>query len=422
MPCIFTAKYLLPGDAPLLVGGALLDSGGRIAEVGPLARVRRGHEQLRVVDFGDAVLLPALVNAHTHLELTDYPRWAGNDGDPAAEGFVDWILQVIRVKHGVPRENYLPSVQRGIDLSLAAGTGAVGDILSQLQARKAYRDSPLRGRIYCETLGQDPEFTRQSLLAIDAVLDEQSIGKMQLGLSPHSPYTLSGAYLEQLYRKCRDDELFCTTHIAESAAEVDFLQRHGGDIGAKLYPFVGWQDMLGAAPGRRPIDYLLQAGGLQPNNLLVHAVQLSQQEIGKVAAAGCPVALCPRSNARLDVGVAPLAALLLAGITLALGTDSLTSCDSLSIWDELAFARTWFAGQVDAPTLLQMATAGGATALGLDRALGRLQPGLRSSFQVLRPEPLPNERELLDYLTAAGRSEEVEQLWLDGSPVLPESF
>jgi cytosine/adenosine deaminase-related metal-dependent hydrolase len=421
--CIYTAKYLISGDGPPLVGGALRDAAGRIAEVGPLAEVRRGNEQLRVVDFGEAILLPPLVNAHTHLELTDFPRWAGR-GEERREpaDFVDWMLQVIRVKHAVPRENYLPSLCRGIELSLAAGTGAVGDIVSQLPARKAYRGSPLRGRIYLETLGLDPDFTRNALQAIEAVLDQQTVGTMQLGLAPHSPYTLSGEYLEQLYRKCREQALFCTTHVAESKDEVDFLQRHGGAIGTKLYPFVGWQDRLGAAPGLRPIDYLQEQGGLQPHNLLVHAVQLSRGEIDKVAAAGCPVVLCPRSNARLDVGTAPLRELLAAGVTLALGTDSLASCDSLSVWDELAFAATRFAGQVDAPTLLRMATAGGAEALGLGKELGLLRRGYRSSFQVLRPKRLPNRSELSDYLTSAGRSEEVEQLCLDGSPVLPEAM
>lgn len=415
MSCIYTAKYLLPVDAPLLVGGALLDVDGRIAEVGTLDEVRRGNDQIRVVDFGDAILLPSLVNAHTHLELSDYPRWVGQSGEfSTPENFVDWILQVIQIKHKVPHENYLPSLAHGIVLSLAAGTGAVGDIVSHLPARKAYQGSSLRGRIYLETLGHSPNFVRQSMQAIDEALDDKPIGMMELGLSPHSPYTISGEYLAQIYAKCAKEGLHCATHVAESTDEVDFLQRHEGDIGSKLYPFVGWQKQLGKPPGQRPVDYLQAHGGLLPNNLLVHGVQLNQAEIDKVAAAGCSVALCPRSNARLDVGIAPVKELLGAGITLALGTDSLASCDSLSIWDEMAFARTWFSGQIDPPTLVRTATLGGAAALGLGSELGRLHPGYRSSFQVLRPETLPAEAEIYDFLTTDGRTEEVEHLYLDG--------
>lgn len=420
MACIYTAKYLLPGNAPLIVGGALLDVDGRIAEVGSLAEVRRSNEQVEIVDFGDAVLLPPLVNAHTHLELTDYPRWVELDREHhAPESFVDWILQVIRVKHAVPQENYLPSLSRGIKLSLEAGTGAVGDILSHLSARKAYQDSPLHGRIYLETLGQDVEFIHKSLRRVEEALTERSVGSMELGVSPHSPYTISSEYLTQLYEMCCDQQLFCTTHIAESVDEVDFLQRHAGAIVEKLYPFVGWQTFLGKVPGQRPVEYLQTQGGLQPNNLLVHGVQLTRDEIGRVATAGCSVALCPRSNAQLDVGVAPVKELLSAGVPLALGTDSLASCDSLSIWDEMAFAVDWFSGQIDAPTLLQMATNGGAQALGLAKKMGCLQSGYRSSFQVLVPDSLPHVADLMDFLTSPGRSDEVKQLCLDGSLQLP---
>ena len=352
MAVIYTAKYLLPGVEPLIVDGALLDVDGQIAEVGTRSEVRRGHEDLRVVDFGDAILLPPLVNAHTHLELTDYPHWAIQCGETGAPScFVDWILQVIRVKHSVPHESYLPSLSHGISLSLSSGTGAVGDILSRLPARVAYQRSPLRGLIYLETLGQDDDFIRKSFCAIESALEDKTVGRMQLGLSPHSPYTISADYLAELYQKCRKDDLFCATHIAESADEVEFLKTEGGAIGETLYPFVGWQKKLGKVPGLNPIDYLQRQGGLSPNNLMVHGVQLTAAEITKIADMGCSLALCPRSNARLDVGIAPVKSLLSAGVKLALGTDSLASSDSLSIWDEMAFAKELFVGQVDAPTL-----------------------------------------------------------------------
>jgi len=110
--------------------------------------------------------------------------------------------------------------------------------------------------------------------------------------------------------------------------------------------------------------------------------------------------------------------MLSAGVNLALGTDSLASCDSLSIWDEMVFAKNIYAGQVDAPALLRMATTGGAKALGIDTELGLLQSGYRSSFQVLRPQELPHRADIYDYLVAEGRSEEVEQLYLNGTSVL----
>jgi len=421
MPCIYTAKYLLPGNAPLIVGGALLDLDGRISEVAPLPQLRRAHPGVGIIDFGEALMLPALVNAHTHLELTDYPRWvelAGCHQNPAS--FVEWIEQVIRVKHAVPQENYPGSLGRGIDLCLQAGTGTVGDILSYLPARKAYHGCPLRGRIYLEALGQDEKFIAEALARIDSVLGEKSIGALELGVSPHSPYTVSSEYLAQLFARCRAEQLSCATHVAESSAEIDFLLEGKGVIRDQLYPFVGWQEYLGRVPRQRSIAYLHSLGGLQSHNLLVHGVQLTQGEVDQIAAAGCSVALCPRSNARLDVGKAPVEALLRAGVNLALGTDSLASCDSLSIWDELAFAANWFAGQVDAPALIRMATSGGAAALGLSQTVGNLQPGADTGFQVLRPASLPATGDLYDFLVAPGRGDEVAQLYLGGAAVLPD--
>ncbi|MDT8420615.1 MAG: amidohydrolase family protein [Desulfuromonadales bacterium] len=420
MPCIYTARYLLPGNAPLIDGGALLDLDGRIGEIAPLSQLRRAHPGVSIIDFGDALLLPALVNAHTHLELTDYPRWvelAREHQHPAS--FVEWIQQVIRVKHTVPQENYPDSLGRGIDLCLQAGTGAVGDILSYLPARKAYHGCPLRGRIYLEALGQDPKFIADTLSKIDTVLREEAVGGLELGLSPHSPYTTSSTCLAQLFAKCREEKLSCAMHVAESPAEIDFLLEGRGEISNQLYPFVGWQTYLGHIPGLRSIAYLHSLGGLQQYNLLVHGVQLNQGEIEQIAAAGCSVVLCPRSNARLDVGKAPVTELLRAGVNLALGTDSLASCDSLSIWDELAFAASWFAGQVDAPALFRMATAGGAAALGLGQTAGTLRPGADSSFQVLRPSSLPAADDLYDFLVAPGRGKELVQLYLGGTAVLP---
>ncbi len=130
-----------------------------------------------------------------------------------------------------------------------------------------------------------------------------------------------------------------------------------------------------------PVEYLQQQGGLFPENLLVHGVQLREKEIALLAAEKMSLALCPRSNARLKVGRAPASELLKAGVNLCLGTDSLASCDSLSIWDEMAFAHRWFEGQLDAPSLFRMATLAGAQALGLDHCSGSLEKGKKRVFR-----------------------------------------
>lgn len=416
---LYSARYVVPIGAPSIEDGALLVRDGRIAAVGRRSDLAAAHPRAEVVDFGETVLLPPLVNAHTHLELTRFPDWAqrmGEGGAPAT--FVDWILRVIRVKRAAAPEGYRPSLEEGIRASLAAGTGAVGDILSYFPARKAYGKSPLLGRVFLETLGRDPLQGRKVLQSIGAILDEGPIGPLQPGLSPHSPYTLSSEYLEQVLDFCRRRKVPASIHLGESSEEVAFLEVSGGPLADTLYPYVGWGGMVPPAARRTPTAYLADRGGLVPWNLLVHGVQVGSEDAERIARSGASVVLCPRSNARLGVGRAPLALYRAAGVPLALGTDSLASCDSLSVWDEIAFARHWFEGEVGDDELLAMATCGGARALRLEGEMGSLQGGLGAHFQVLRPQSLPPVGDLETFLCSPGRTGEVAHLYLHGRDVL----
>lgn len=416
---IYTARYLLPVAAPPIEDGALLVQDGRIAAVGRRRGLATARPGAAVVDFGDAILLPPFANAHTHLELTHFSRWAAIAGETASPAnFVDWILQVIRVKRGLDLPRFLPSLQEGIRLSLEAGTGAVGDILSCFPARSAYHDAPLKGRLYFETLGLDPARNREILRSIGRLLDEGRTGGLETGLSPHSPYTLSAEHLEELFDFARRRGVPVATHLAESPDEVAFLRDADGPLAQVLYPFVGWRKMVPPPARRTPVAYLAERGGLVPWNLLVHGVQVTAPDVERLARAGSTVVLCPRSNARLGVGSAPVALYLQHGVQLALGTDSLASCDTLSLWDEIAFAASWFEGSLTPPQLLTMATRGGGSALGLEGEMGALAAGWGAHFQVLTPPSLPSLPDLEAFLCSPGRSAEASALYLDGRDVL----
>jgi cytosine/adenosine deaminase-related metal-dependent hydrolase len=380
--------------------------------------MRKSYPTAACVDFGGALLVPLLVNAHTHLELSNFPQWLRQSQDDPQEpaGFVDWILQLIRVKRDVTQQQYRSALTHGIEQSLAAGTGAVGDILAHHGARDLYRHSPLGGRLFLETLGQDPAIIQRLRKSLYQLLEEDACGKLQLGVSPHSPYTLRESYLRTLYRDCRKWGLHCSTHLAESAEEVAFVRDARGEIASRLYPFIGWESFLPRAKGLRPVAYLDRQGGLFPQNLLVHGVQLADSEIALLAERGMHLVLCPRSNARLKVGRAAAGKLHRAGVKLALGTDSLASCDSLSIWDEMAFAQQWFAGELDPPTLFQLATRGGAAALGLATEM-TLTVGQPADFQVLQPPTEVEPHEIFDYLVATGRQRDIVDVVRQGNSV-----
>ncbi len=417
MNCIYTAKYLVSSNAPPVEGGALLAHAGQIAAVGTVAELKSNNPGVAVVDFADALLVPLLVNAHTHLELTDFPDWVENVGEGASpENFVDWILRLIRVKQKLDKNQYQLSLSHGILQSVAAGTGAVGDILAHHAARHLYQNSPLVGSLFLETLGQDPATICRLRNGLSEALKDEVVGLVELGISPHSPYSISQDYLKSIYARCQHGKLRCTTHLAESSAEVEFVQRSQGDLASRLYPYIGWEGYIPLPSGQRPVEYLQQQGGLFPENLLVHGVHLNNAEIEVLAEKQMWLALCPRSNATLNVGKAPAGKLHRAGVKLALGTDSLASCDSLSIWDEMTFAHRWFNGELDAPTLFSMATQGGAEALGLEKRIGSLETGKSASFQILRPKTTVAADEIFDYFVSSDCTDDIVQVYHRGQP------
>lgn len=419
METLYLARYLVPISSASLEGGALVVRHGQIVDLGTIKDMTAAHPRAAVVDFGDdSVLLPPLVNAHTHLELTHFPQWAALRGEKSAPtDFIDWILRIIRVKRAVDPDLFAASLKDGIRACLAAGTGAVGDILSWLPARSQYDNAPLYGRLYLETLGLDPANNRRMLKNLGKISEDCLAGRLRLGLAPHSPYNLSGEYLENIFNYARRHGLPLSTHLAESSAEVQFLMDSSGPIAERLYPVVGWRDMLPPPARRRPVPYLAERGGMVADNLLVHGVQVDAHDCEEIARAGASVVLCPRSNQRLGVGPAPVDCYLGAGVNLALGTDSLASNDSLSVWDEMAFSRQAFAGRLAPLDLLRMATCNGARALGLGAEMGSFSPRMGAHFQVLRSVSLPPLGDLEEFLVSPGRTAEVRALYLAGREV-----
>ncbi|MEA3361894.1 MAG: amidohydrolase family protein [Thermodesulfobacteriota bacterium] len=415
MNCIYTAKYLVTTNAPPIEGGALLVHGDRIISVATLKEIKRNNPGVKVVDFHDALLVPLLINAHTHLELTDFGQWSKLAGEVAPpENFVDWILRLIRIKRNLSGKQYQLSLCHGIEQSVASGTGAVGDILAHHSVRKLYHSSPLLGSLFLETLGQDPAVVRRLKNELKETLKDDVVGSVKLGISPHSPYTISKDYLQSVYSYCQQQKIRCTTHLAESSEEVDFVERGHGDLAGRFYSQIGWEKYLPQPSGLCPVEYLQQQGGLFPENLLVHGVQLNDAEIQLLAEKQMRLVLCPRSNAKLNVGKAPAGKLLQSGVKLALGTDSLASCDSLSVWDEIAFAHQWFEGELDAPTLFAMATQGGAEALGLEDEIGTLEAGKLAGFQILRPQTSVAIAEIFDYFVSSRCTDDIIQVYHRG--------
>ena len=162
---LYRARYVLPIISPLLEDGAVLVESGLIRAVGHYLDLAETHPNATLVDFGDSVLLPPMVNAHTHLELTAFSDWATAAGEPhAPQTFVDWILWLVRIRREIGEEELKASLVAGLKASLLAGTGAVGDIFTTLNLVEAYLDSPLYGQVFAEILGHDLDLIEQRLV------------------------------------------------------------------------------------------------------------------------------------------------------------------------------------------------------------------------------------------------------------------
>ncbi len=422
MTRLVTARYLVPIGSRPLENGALVIEQGRICAVGKLRELRAQVVGAQVVDYGDRVILPPLVNAHTHLELTGFPEWLAEGEGYLPDGdFTAWLLRVIAVKRSLDLDAHRQAILDGLEMCLRSGTGAIGDFLSVHSLADSYLLSPLLGRVYFEVLGQDEQAFSGVLGHISRKLRQQPGPHLWAGLAPHAPYTLNRKTLTLAADTVRLGGLAASIHVAESAAETELIRSAKGPLAERIYPLAGWQDYLGSGEGVSPVAFLDECGLLQPGVVLVHGVQVNGDDIERIRRRGCAMVLCPRSNERLGVGRAPAFDYIRAGVRVGLGTDSLASNDSLSLWDELAAAARIYP-ELAPEELLDMATRGGAEALGIGERIGSLAAGREAHFQVVQADTSTwSDSMVLESLTAGGDRVRVEQLVLHGSERLPGS-
>jgi len=385
----------------------------QILDIGSANELIRRYPEAEITHFGHAALLPPFVNAHTHLELSLFPEWLQNS-PPATqpETFVDWIKEVIRIKLQKNQGNFESSIRKGLKLSMQAGTGAVGDILSRYNATHVYREFPVLSVVFFEAIGRDPAKISE-LNHLFAQIVRCTGTSIKGAVSPHSPYTLSKEYLTAVLERAKNSSVLSSIHFAESPEEIPFIEKAAGAFIEDLYPRIGWQNMLPQPMNCTPADYIEISGGLHPDNILVHAVQLTERDIDRIAYNRSPVVLCPRSNQHLNVGIAPAKKLYRAGVKLALGTDSLASNDSLSIWDEIRAAYRLYDGSLSSETLLRMATVNGVEILQLGQQSGTLEKGRVANFQVVSI-PSPDRDSIENSLCTQSSDLHVNALYLNG--------
>ena len=357
MTRIYSARWVLPVSAPPINDGAVAVEGPLIVGVGVVAELVSRFPDALVENFGQSVILPGLVNTHTHLELTVLRGYLENE----ESDFFAWLrkLTLARLER-MTADDLRVSAMWGACEAVRAGITCVSDASdSAMMSMLALRDVGLRGIVFQESFGPDPRLASENFAKLKmkvCELRDVETDLVKVGVSPHAPYTVCGPQLELIADFAMSEQLPLMMHAAESQAEDDFV-RNGSGIFAESLAKRGieW-----TPPRMSTIQYLKQVGILDCKPLLAHCIRVDQEDIETLAQTGSKVAHCPKSNAKLGHGVAPLMPFLDAGVTVGLGSDSVASNNTCDLIEEARFAFLLARNPLlKADRMLSLATLGG---------------------------------------------------------------
>lgn len=370
---LHSAAWVAPINAPPIDNGAVLVRGDSIVAVGRHRELKSAAMTgLKDVDHGEAVLCPALVNAHTHLELSCV------DGQIPLpqEGFAAWLKSLFLQRSLVTEERQAEGRLEGQRQLQACGAALYADVSNGLDLTLAGQKNFPVSCTFWELLG----FDRYNLEAAVGPDEAQALHSDDPAfcLAAHACYSTSAEVIRLAKAWCHRKNRPFSIHLAEHPEEIQFLQEGDGFCRDLLQTLGKW--VQGWAPPRMtPVEYLDHLGVLDEDTLLVHAVHMSDSDWQIVSRRGCRVCFCPRSNANLSVGRPAIDKCLRLGIDACLGTDSLASNTDLSLFSEAHYILENYS-DVAPDSVLLMMTLGGASALKQDQSFGSLEPGKRSTF------------------------------------------
>jgi cytosine/adenosine deaminase-related metal-dependent hydrolase len=406
------ARVIFPVDTPPIENGALTVAAGRIAWIGSADRAEG-----KLIDLGDVALLPGLVNAHTHLEFSDRQKPLGKSGLP----FVEWIRATL-AERGRRKRGPAKAIRSGYQQSLASGVTTVGEIVTANTRAYHTQENAPRLTAFQEVIGFSRARADSALAAAIASLNDLGHARedlpndLQLGVSPHAPYTVSPQLVKNLVELAGQRRWPVTMHIAESVAELELLANGTGPFRELLEERSMWDSKV-LTPGSHPLDYL-KLLSKAPRALVVHGNYLCAEAFCFMASHREHMSLihCPRTHAFFDHSPLDLSSLLDWGVHLALGTDSRASNPDLCILREMQYVARHHP-KVRPDDILKMGTLASAEALGRATQVGSLTVGKLADLVAIPTTKMNGTSPQALLEEVLGSEQPVQQVWMAGSLV-----
>lgn len=365
----------------ILSSKTVIENGYLEVEDGQIKGISKARPRGRVLDLGSGVILPALVNAHVHLELSALKGTMSFD-----RGFTAWVGDLLARRDALGERK----LRQAADLAAAelagTGTGTIGEISTLGITRDLLESHGVSGVWFQEILGG---------MDIKSGLEKGRF--LSWSMAGHAPHTTAPSMLKQLKARTRSNDLPFSIHLAESRLESEFIQT-GKGLWADFLRSRGIDTSTWPLGNTSPVRYLNRLGILDNSTLAVHLLQADARDMDILARTGTRVCLCPRSNENLHHELPDIKGMLEKGIEPALGTDSLASCESLNLFDETAFVRRRYP-HIGPKTVFEMATLNGARVLGLDKVLGSLDTGKQACF-LYADLTISNKNHIFERLTS----------------------
>lgn len=384
------ANWVLIDSENIIENGFVKTESGKIVDVG---QGRAGNFSEQIVDHGPGVLMPCLVNAHTHLELS-----ALKNKINIHLGFIEWVKSVIEKREQIGKTNLVKGVFKGIKELSDSGSLVIGEIGSLGISRQPFLNSAISGVWFKEYIGND---------STDDFDCENISSEKTISVAGHAPHTTGSDLLVKLKSAAHRQGLPFSIHLAESNAEVEFLTTGKG----------GWAQFLNQRnidtstiklTGAGPVKYADQLGLLDDKTLAIHLLFADKKDFQILSEKNVNICLCPRSNRLLHGQLPDVPLMLKSGLKLCLGTDSLASNESLSLFDEMKFLSQSFA-DISPKDIIAMATINGASALGFENQFGRLTPE-RMAKMIFLPIRADNTNKIMEAIVTDDFSGKIKRI------------